>query len=72
MVAANDTPVRWGILGAANIAVKKVAPAMQRGTRCQIVAMMSAGSTNRSSNSQSWRARPKKPVTWLSTPKSLA
>jgi predicted dehydrogenase len=41
MVAASDTPVRWGILGAANIAVKKVAPAMQRGTRCQIVAIAS-------------------------------
>ena len=41
MVAPNDTRVRWGILGAANIAVKKVAPAMQRGTRCQIVAIAS-------------------------------
>ena len=41
MVAPNDTRVRWGILGAANIAVKKVAPAMQRGTRCDIVAIAS-------------------------------
>jgi predicted dehydrogenase len=41
MVAPNDTRVRWGILGAANIAVKKVAPAMQRGTRCNIVAIAS-------------------------------
>jgi predicted dehydrogenase len=41
MVAPNDTRVRWGILGAANIAVKKVAPAMQRGTRCHIVAIAS-------------------------------
>ncbi len=41
MVAPSDTRVRWGILGAANIAVKKVAPAMQRGTRCNIVAIAS-------------------------------
>jgi predicted dehydrogenase len=41
MVAPSDRPVRWGILGAANIAVKKVAPAMQRGTRCEIVAIAS-------------------------------
>jgi len=41
MVAPNDARVRWGILGAANIAVKKVAPAMQRGTRCRIVAIAS-------------------------------
>jgi len=39
MVAATDAPVRWGILGAANIAVKKVAPAMQRGTRSRVVAI---------------------------------
>src|SRR6185503_462518 len=39
MVAAADAPVRWGILGAANIAVKKVAPAMQRGTRSRVVAI---------------------------------
>ena len=41
MVAPDDTRVRWGILGAANIAVKKVAPAMQRGTRCDIFAIAS-------------------------------
>ena len=41
MVAASDRPVRWGILGAANIAVKKVAPAMQRGARCDVVAIAS-------------------------------
>jgi len=41
MVAASERPVRWGILGAANIAVKKVAPAMQRGTRCEIIAIAS-------------------------------
>src|SRR5829696_4868863 len=39
MVAAADAPVRWGILGAANIAVKKVAPAMQRGTQSRVVAI---------------------------------
>jgi len=41
MVAPSDRPVRWGILGAANIAVKKVAPAMQRAARCEIVAIAS-------------------------------
>jgi len=41
MVAATGAPVRWGILGAANIAVKKVVPAMQRGSRCEIVAIAS-------------------------------
>ena len=33
--------VRWGVLGAANIAVKKVIPAMQRGECCEIVALAS-------------------------------
>ncbi len=33
--------VRWGVLGAANIAVKKVIPAMQRGERCEITALAS-------------------------------
>src|SRR3954463_9349530 len=41
MVAASDAPVRWGILGAANIAVKKVAPAIQRGSRSRVVAIAS-------------------------------
>src|SRR3954465_5325236 len=41
MVAATDAPVRWGILGAANIAVKKVAPAIQRGSRSRVVAIAS-------------------------------
>jgi predicted dehydrogenase len=36
-----DEPVRWGILGAANIAVKKVIPGMQRGRRSQVVAIAS-------------------------------
>lgn len=33
--------VRWGILGAANIAVKKVIPAMQAGDFCEITAIAS-------------------------------
>src|ERR1035438_7990112 len=33
--------VRWGVLGAANIAVKKVLPAMQRGQWCEIAAIAS-------------------------------
>ena len=33
--------VTWGVLGVANIALKKVLPAMQRGERCQIAAIAS-------------------------------
>ena len=33
--------VRWGVLGAANIAVKKVIPGMQKGLRCEITAIAS-------------------------------
>jgi len=33
--------VRWGVLGAANIAVKKVIPAMQRGENCEIAGIAS-------------------------------
>ena len=33
--------VRWGVLGVANIATKKVIPAMQRGERSEIVAIAS-------------------------------
>jgi predicted dehydrogenase len=33
--------VRWGVLGVANIAVKKVIPAMQKGERCEITAIAS-------------------------------
>lgn len=40
MVAA-ALPVRWGVLGAANIAVRRVIPAMQRGTRTQVIAIAS-------------------------------
>jgi predicted dehydrogenase len=34
-----DAPVRWGVLGAANIALQKVIPAMQRGRLSQVVAI---------------------------------
>src|SRR6185503_9189495 len=33
--------IRWGVLGVANIAMKKVIPAMQRSERCEIVAIAS-------------------------------
>ncbi len=33
--------IRWGILGAANIAVKKVIPAMQAGNFCEVTAIAS-------------------------------
>jgi predicted dehydrogenase len=36
-----STKVRWGVLGVANIAMKKVIPAMQQGERCEIVAIAS-------------------------------
>ena len=34
-------PVRWGILGAANIALKMVIPALQRSARSEVVAIAS-------------------------------
>jgi predicted dehydrogenase len=37
----NESPVRWGVLGAANIALNKVIPAMQRGRASRIVAIAS-------------------------------
>lgn len=36
-----SSKLRWGVLGAANIAVKKVIPAMQKGGRCEITAIAS-------------------------------
>ncbi len=33
--------VRWGVLSTANIGMNKVIPAMQRGERCEIVALAS-------------------------------
>ncbi|HET9798293.1 MAG TPA: Gfo/Idh/MocA family oxidoreductase [Gemmatimonadaceae bacterium] len=41
MVARADAPVRWGVLGAANIAVRKVIPAMQASARTPVVAIAS-------------------------------
>ena len=41
MVAPSAEPVRWGILGAASIGVRKVIPAMQRGARSRVVAIAS-------------------------------
>jgi predicted dehydrogenase len=35
------TKVRWGILGVANISVKEVIPALQRGSRSEVVAIAS-------------------------------
>ena len=39
--ATPPSPVRWGVLGAANIAVQKVVPAMQRGRMSRVVAIAS-------------------------------
>jgi predicted dehydrogenase len=36
-----DAPVRWGVLGCANIALTKVLPAMQRAPSCDVVAIAS-------------------------------
>src|ERR671920_974139 len=41
MVDQPVEPVRWGILGAANIGVRKVIPAMQRGARSHVLAIAS-------------------------------
>ncbi|HTK49383.1 MAG TPA: Gfo/Idh/MocA family oxidoreductase [Gemmatimonadaceae bacterium] len=41
MVARADAPVRWGVLGAANIAVRNVIPAMQRSARTPVIAIAS-------------------------------
>ncbi|MEJ7813130.1 MAG: Gfo/Idh/MocA family oxidoreductase [Gemmatimonadaceae bacterium] len=38
---ATDTPVRWGVLGAANIAVRRMIPALQNGARSRVVAIAS-------------------------------
>ena len=35
------TKIKWGVLGAANIAVKKVIPAMQHGEWCEVTALAS-------------------------------
>lgn len=41
MLAARSEPLRWGVLGAAGIAVSKVIPAMQRSTLCHVLAIAS-------------------------------
>jgi len=38
---SDTTPVRWGVLGAANIAVKKVIPGMQKSALAHVVAIAS-------------------------------
>jgi predicted dehydrogenase len=38
---AKPDKVRWGILGVASIAVRRVIPAMQKGARCEILAIAS-------------------------------
>jgi len=39
--AADVKKLRWGVLGVAKIATEKVVPAMQRGSRCDVVAIAS-------------------------------
>jgi predicted dehydrogenase len=41
--------LRWGVMGTANIAVKKVIPGMQKGLRCEIVAIASRDASRASS-----------------------
>jgi len=41
MSGTNAEPVRWGVLGAANIAVRKVIPAMQRGQSSRVIGIAS-------------------------------
>ena len=36
-----EQKVQWGVLGAANIALKKVIPAMQGSESCQVIAIAS-------------------------------
>ena len=38
---ADAAPVRWGVLGCASIATRKVVPAMQRSARCAVIAIAS-------------------------------
>jgi predicted dehydrogenase len=39
--AVPNAPVRWGVLGAANIAVRQVIPAMQKSSACDVLAIAS-------------------------------
>ncbi|HEX9085452.1 MAG TPA: Gfo/Idh/MocA family oxidoreductase, partial [Gemmatimonadaceae bacterium] len=41
MIDQRIAPVRWGVLGAANIALKKVIPGMQKSALAQVVAIAS-------------------------------
>ena len=41
MFAPMANKVRWGVLGAAKIAVKKVVPGMQKGELCEVAAIAS-------------------------------
>jgi predicted dehydrogenase len=41
----NADPVRWGVLGCASIAMRKVIPAMQRSARCTVIAIASRSHT---------------------------
>ena len=51
MIKNKTKKIRWGVLGAANIAVKKVVPAMQDGEFCEI-----AGISSRSSDKAKFAA----------------
>jgi predicted dehydrogenase len=44
-MGTNSDKIRWGILGVAAIAVRRVIPAMQRGLRCEITAIASRDRT---------------------------
>ena len=41
-----STKVKWGVLGVANIATKKVIPAMQKGEMSEVAAIASRDRTN--------------------------
>lgn len=53
MTAGSASPVRWGILGAANIAVQKVVPAMRASERSQVIAIASRDLTKAHDAAQS-------------------
>ena len=41
MTEEQQAPIRWGVLGVANIAVRQVIPAMQRSSSCRVEAIAS-------------------------------
>lgn len=53
-----DRRVRWGVLGCAAIAVKKVIPAMQRSQRCDVVAIASRDA-DRAASAAEWLGVPR-------------